>query len=72
MKELRNNIDRELNFDNLEEAKRYYMPNLKEFPEQKEYAKKIEVSETLEELASALNSYTDVFSDGRRHFVKIF
>ncbi len=61
MKELRNNVDRELNFDNLEEAKRYYMPNLKEFPEQKEHAQKIEESETIEELASALNSYTDVF-----------
>lgn len=72
MKELKNNVDYEAVFENLEEAKKYYMPNLGEFPECKEYAEEIEDSKTLEELADVLNKYTDVFSDGRNHFVKEF
>ena len=72
MKELRNNVDYEAVFENLEDAKRYYMPNLKEFPECKEYAEEIKDSKTLEELADVLNRYTDLYSDGRNHFVKEF
>lgn len=72
MKKLKNNVDYEAAFENLEDAKKYYMPNLKEFPECKEYAKEIEDSETLEELSEVLNKYTDIFSDGRNHFIKEF
>ena len=72
MKELKNNVDYETVFENLEDAKKYYMPNLEEFPECKEYAEEIEDSKTLEELADVLNKYSDVFSDGRNHFVKEF
>ena len=72
MKELKNNVDYETVFENLEDAKKYYMPNLEEFSECKEYAEEIEDSKTLEELADVLNKYTDVFSDGRNHFVKEF
>ena len=70
MKELKNNVDYEAVFENLEEAKKYYMPNLKEFPEEKEYAQEIKESKNLEELADVLNRYTDIYSDGRNHFVK--
>ena len=72
MKELRNNVDFEVVFTDLQKAKNYYMPNLEEFPECKEYAKEIEESETLEELAEVLNKYTDTYSDGRHHTVKEF
>ena len=70
MKEIKNNVDYETVFENLDDAKKYYMPNLEEFPEGKEDAEEIEDSKTLEELADVLNKYTDVFSDGRNHFVK--
>ena len=72
MKELRNNFDKEVAFDDLNKAKNYYMPNTEEFSEGKEYAQEIEEAETLEELADVLNKYTDIFSDGRNHFVKEF
>lgn len=72
MKELRNNVDYEAVFENLEDAKKYYMPNLEEFPECKEYTREIEEAGTLEELAKVLNKYTDTFGDGRNHVVKEF
>ena len=72
MKELRNNFDKEVAFDDLNNAKNYYLPNTEEFSEEKEYAQEIEEAETLEELAEVLNKYTDIFSDGRNHFVKEF
>lgn len=72
MKELRNNIDKDATFTDLQEAKNYYAPNLEEFPECKKYSKEIEEAETLEELAKVLNKYTDAFGDGRNHTVKEF
>ena len=72
MKELKNNVDYETVFKNLEEAKKYYMPDLKEFPECEEYSQDIKYCKSLEELAEVLNRYTDTFSDGRNHFVKEF
>lgn len=72
MKELRNNIDKDVAFADLKEAKNYYAPNLEEFSECKEYAREIEEAGTLEELAQVLNKYTDTFSDGRNHTVKEF
>ena len=72
MKKLKNNVDYEAAFENLEDAKKYYMPNLKEFPECTEYAKEIKDAETLEELAEVLNKYTDTYNDGRHHTVKEF
>ena len=70
MKELRNNVDYEAAFENLEDAKKYYIPDVKEFPECEEYAHEIKECKSLEELADVLNKYTDIFSDGRNHFVK--
>lgn len=70
MKELVNNVDKENNFTNLEEAKNWYMPDLEESPECEEYAREIKEAESLEELASVLNKYTDTFEDGRYHTVK--
>lgn len=72
MKELRNNVDYEAVFTNLQKAKYYYMPNLEEFSECVEYAKEIEEAESLEELAQVLNKYTDIFGDGREYVVKEF
>lgn len=87
MKELRNNVDTEVTFNNLEDAKNWYMPkyNLpcqKEeylgddyelYCEQfKEYKEEIRAAESLEKLARVLNSYTDTFEDGRTHKVVVF
>lgn len=72
MKKLINNVDSEAVFYDLQEAKNYYMPNLKEFPEEADYAKEIEDANTLEKLAEVLNKYTDIFSNGSHHFVKEF
>ena len=72
MKELRNNVDYEAVFTDLQKAKDRYMPNLEEFPECVEYAKEIEDAGTLEELAEVLNKYTNIFSDGRYHAIKEF
>lgn len=72
MKELRNNVDYEAAFENLEDAKKYYIPDVKEFPECEEYSQDIKECKSLEELAEVLNKYTDIFSDGRNHFVKEF
>ena len=80
MKELRNNVDTEVVFTKLEEAKNWYLPKA-DVPCEKdeylnddyesyckefaEYKKDIEQTETLEELAEVLNRYTDTFGDGR-------
>lgn len=64
---LKNNVDKDAVFTDLEEAKDWYMPNLEELPEQKEYAEEIEEADTFEELAKILNKYTDTFGDGRLH-----
>lgn len=69
MEELRNNVDSEVTFKDLAEAKIFYTPNLNEFPECKEYAKEIKACESLEELADILNSYTDTFGNGAKYEV---
>lgn len=70
MEMLVNNVDYEAVFADLDAAKKYYSPDLDEFPECKEYAEEIQGAEDLEELAQVLNRYTDIFSDGRYHEVK--
>lgn len=79
MKKLVNNVDREIVFYNLEEAKKYFSAGStcpveneylgEDFPgycqRYAEYLADIEASETLEELARVLNSNTDEFEDGR-------
>lgn len=79
MKKIVNNVDRELVFYDLEEAKKYFSTGQDEpveneylgedFPgycqKYAEYLADIESSETLEELAGVLNSSSDEFEDGR-------
>ena len=86
MKELKNNVDTEAAFTELEEAKKWYLTkdvlrtkeeylgdDYKTFcKEFAKYKKEIEQSETLEELAEVLNRYTDTFSDGRENKVVEF
>ncbi len=87
MKELRNNVDTEVGFAELKEAKKWYLPKdnvpceKEEYlgddyegfcKEFAEYKKEIEQSETLEELANVLNKYTNTFSDGRKNKVVEF
>lgn len=72
MKELRNSVDYEARFTDLEEAKRYYVPDLDEFPEEAEYAKEILEAESMEELADVLNKYTDEFDNGSEYKVVEF
>ncbi len=87
MKELRNNLDKAITFEKLEDAKNYYLPkqtkpchkdeylgdDYEEFCRQyEEYKEEITASETLEELADVLNSYTDTFEDGREYKVVEF
>ncbi len=69
MKVLKNNVDNEAKFTDLEEAKKWYKPDLNEFPECEQYAQEIEGAETLEELEAVLNKYTDKYGDGRIHEV---
>lgn len=65
-----NDQDSSIEFSNIEEAKRYYMPDVEEFPEEEEYATEIENADDLEELADVLNKYTDIFEDGSGWKVK--
>lgn len=73
----------ELEFDNLEKAKRYFMPtdNFEEedyigddYKNDKsryiQYQDEIETSESLEELAYVLNKYTDIFGNGIQYIIK--
>lgn len=81
MKILENNVDKEVSFTNLEEAKIYNLASKEEieeivdderYTEFLEYQKAIKDAETLEELANELNAWTDVFADGREWKVKEF
>ena len=75
MKELRTKRDFEIRFTDLEKAKAYYEPNLKEFPDDPmfvKYDQEIKNSQTLEELAKVLTKYSDIFGDGSEYFVKEF
>lgn len=67
---LKNSFDDELEFDDLEKAKSYFMPDLSEFPEESELAEGIEAALTLAELSDVLNAYSDNFGNGSRYFVK--
>lgn len=71
MKYLKNSFDYEVQFTDLEAAKKYYMPDLRELPEEREYAEEIKESDTLEELADVLNKYTDLYYNGSTFSVKI-
>lgn len=87
MKELRNDVDDAVSFDNLEEAKKYYIPEAK-FPCEKdeflgsdfdfyceqfnEYKTELSKADSLEELASVLNKYTDTFDNGSEYRVVEF
>lgn len=84
-KELRNTLDSTITFENLEEAKHYYLPQQveverdeflgddKEYAEYckqyKEYADEILSAESLEELATVLNHGTDLFGNGSEYKV---
>ena len=87
MKELRNNVDYEARFDDLEKAKNWYNSNSNPLCSEdeylgddyelycsqfEEYQEEIKESKTLEELATVLNKYTDIFEDGRQHEVVEF
>lgn len=86
MKELRNNIDKDAAFSELQEAKNYYLLDENALSEEdytgdnfndylskaKDYNKEINEASTLEELATVLNSCTDLFEDGRYHTVVEF
>ena len=87
MRELRNSFDKEVAFENLEEAKKYYLPkdneimseadflgdNYEEFCiDFKSYQKAIEEAESLEELADVLNSWADRMGNGSEYYVKEF
>ena len=69
MKLLKNNFDDEVDFDDLEKAKYYYMPDLNEFPDEIEYAEEIKEAKSLEELAQVFNKYSDEFDNGSRCYV---
>lgn len=70
MEMLVNNVDYDAVFADLDAAKKYYSPDLDEFPEEREYFEEIQRAADLWELAEVLNRYTDMFSDGRYHEVK--
>ena len=85
MKELRNNFDKEITFEDLNKAKHYYIHDSKIPCSQdeylgedynnyclkwNEYKKELEVAESLEELADVLNKYTDYFDNGSEYYVK--
>lgn len=80
MKILKNSFDADVRFDNIEEAKRYYMPSMEgaEFEEldehtkqlYKEYSQEIAEAESLEELAEVLNRNTDIFENGSSFSIK--
>lgn len=86
MKELRNNIDKDAAFSDLQDAKNYYSLDENALSEEdypgdnfndylskaKDYNKEINEASTLEELATVLNRYSDLFEDGRYHTVVEF
>jgi len=71
MKELRNNFDDSIHFDDLKIAKRYYKPTEELFliEKHKKYSIEIEESKTLEELADVLNRYTDICDNGSHYYI---
>ena len=87
MKILVNNYDKEIKFEDLEEAKVYYtskdsyLGTEDEYlgkdwegycEEFAEYRSKILAAESLEELAEVLNKYTDTFDNGSMWSVREF
>lgn len=87
MKELRNNVDTEVAFTDLQKAKKWYLPeenvpcsekeylgdDYEEFCKNfAEYKQEIQRADTFEELADVLNRYTDAYDDGRKHTVVDF
>lgn len=74
MKYLKNSFDSEVEFTDLEKAKNYYMPNLEEFSddeEYQEYLESIKECNSLFDLASILNNYTDMYGNGSTFSVKV-
>ena len=71
IRELRNNFDKEVRFTDLDEAKKYFYPNLEEVPDE-ELADEIEGAESLDKLAEVLNKYTDRFGNGSKWYVEEF
>lgn len=67
---LKNRRDDSIGFEKLEAAKKYYAPDLDEFPEAAEYERDIEMADNLEQLADVLNKYTDRFGDGSEFFTR--
>ncbi len=82
--ELRNTLDTEISFQNLNEAKNYYNILSEKEPQReeylgddfdkyveswKEYRSELEQAGSLEELADVLNNYTDVFQNGSEWYV---
>lgn len=87
MKELKNNVDCDAKFCDLEEAKKYYMPQNKLPCEKgdylgsdfnsycerfKEYKTELSEANSLEALAIVLNKYTDMFDSGAEYKVVEF
>lgn len=84
MKYLKNNFDHEVEFDDLEKAKKYYTPKIElqedeylgESPfeeyvaDLKEYYNDIRNAESLEELAEVLTNNSDRFGNGSSFYVK--
>lgn len=83
--ELRNKFDREISFDNLQDAKQYFFPKREKPCEPEEYLGdnyesyckvfqaykvKIRVARDLEELADVLNRYSDAFNNGTEYYIK--
>lgn len=70
MEILKNSFDKDINFDNLEEAKNYYLKSAEQLDEldndedEIERNKEIENAKNLEELADVLNKYTDLLDNG--------
>ena len=83
--ELKNKFDREISFDNLQEAKQYFYPKTEKPCEPEEYlgdnyesyckvfqAYKVEIKAAgnLDELADVLNRYSDAFDKGSEYYIK--
>ena len=83
--ELKNKFDREISFDNLQDAKQYFYPKTEKPCEPEEYlgdnyesyckvfqAYKVEIkaAKTLGELADVLNRYSDTFDNGTEYYIK--
>ena len=83
--EIRNKFDREISFDNLQDAKQYFFPKTEKPCEPEEYlgenyenyckafqAYKVEIkaARDIEELADVLNRYSDVYGNGTEYYIK--